>query len=393
MKCLYCGQEIGLNDTICKCCGAPQAKQRETAETVEERHIEQSIEEYKEDNVSEQVLHEGRHIVESKPDKTTRNVIIALIILIILLICCAGGYVLSNMTSYSNSLVDADAELIDPTDTFTDAANITEEPDKEEQILQRARYIFENLPDHKNLNDVDKTVFSPSFLIVLKQAFAILDELEGEDALDMDGLCYWYVGQDADDDDGLQDISLQSFDDETAVVKVRYKNCGYIGEHKMRLVCSDGQWLCDNWDDMKEGLLVDINIVLSAKKQAESSLKFEVYRCIVDSIRGRVGPGKEYDEDEDWWSNIKQGEEVWYLNNTTNGYHKCLIRGYRSEPCIIWIPKDCLEPVGKREEVMWSQKTLEEYGCVKKKEKEEEKEEEKEKESRFVFPKSKKGLL
>ena len=291
MKCIYCGQEIGLYDTICKCCGAPLTKQTEITEAVEEKHVEQSTEEDEEESVPEQVLQVGSSVVENKPNKTTKNVIITLLAL---LICCAGGYVLYNMTS-SNSLDYADAEQIDPTDTIADATNITEEPNTEEQILQRAEYIFKNLPDHRMLDDIDKTVFSPSFLELLEKAFAIFDELEGEEAMAMDRLYYWYVGQDDSYDDGLQDISLLSKNDETAVVKVTYKNCGYLVEHKMRLVCSDRQWLCDNWDDMKEGLLEDMEMEgLSMETQTEEELPIlEEDKSVVDSIRSQVDPGEE----------------------------------------------------------------------------------------------------
>ncbi len=360
MKCLYCGQEIGLYDTICKCCGAPQTKHKETAEFVEEKHVEQSEKEDKGEYVPEQVLHEGNNAVENKPNKTTKYIILALFAL---LACCAGGYILYNITS-GKSLDYSDLGLIDSADTITGATSMAEGTDKEKKILQRAEYIFKNLPDHRRLDDVDKSVFSPSFLDVLEKASALHKKLCEEGCLDMDRIAYWYVGQDDSNDDGLQGILLLSENDEIADVEVKYKNCGNIEEHKMRLICSNGQWLCDNWDDMKEGLHEDMK-GLSMDTQTEGHLKLEIYRCVVDSVRGRVGPGKEYDEDEDWWSNVERGDEVWYLNNTANDYQECLISGYRGSPCIIWIPKDCLEPTGEQEEMTWSLKELEESGYVK----------------------------
>jgi hypothetical protein len=359
MKCLYCGQEIGPYDTICRCCGAPLTGQKETAETDEERNSEQSKEEDIGENVSEQVLHEGNSTVENKPNKTTKYIILALLAL---LVCCAGGYVLCNMTS-SEPIYYADAELTDSADTNTGATNMVEEADKEEKILKCAEYIFKNLPDHRWLDEVDKSVFSPSFLEVLEKASALHKKHLNEGCLAMDRIDYWYVGQDGCFDDGLQGISLLSENDETAVVEVKYKNCN-IEKHKMSLVYSDGQWLCDNWDNMKEGLLEDMKD-LSMDTHTEGSLKLDIFRCVVDSIRGRVGPGIEYEEDEDWWSNVERGDKVWYLNNTTNDYRECLIRGYRGSLCIIWIPKDCLEPTGEQEEMTWSLKELEQFGYVK----------------------------
>ena len=231
------------------------------------------------------------------------------------------------------------------------------------QLLQRVGYIFLNLPDHRWLDEVDKSVFSPSFLEVLEKASALHKKHLNEGCLAMDRIDYWYVGQDGCYDDGLQGISLLSENDEIADVEVKYKNCD-IEKHKMRLVYSDGQWLCDNWDNMKEGLLEDMKD-LSMDTHTEGSLKLDIFRCVVDSIRGRVGPGIEYEEDEDWWSNVERGDEVRYLNNTTNDYRECLISGYRGSPCIIWIPKDCLEPTGEQEEVLWSLKELEQFGYVK----------------------------
>lgn len=124
---------------------------------------------------------------------------------------------------------------------------------KEEQILERANYIFKNIPDHRDLEEVDKTVFTPTFLDVLEKAFALDRELEEKGDLSMEAVAYWYLGQDGSPDDGLRDISVISYDDNTAYVKVEYKNFEVI-EHRMKLVCSDGQWYCDNWDDMKEDL-------------------------------------------------------------------------------------------------------------------------------------------
>lgn len=124
---------------------------------------------------------------------------------------------------------------------------------REQQILQRAGYIFLNLPDHKNIDDVDKSVFSSSFGEVLEKAFAYEKKLEEEGYLDLEDVYYWYMAQDIMSDDGLQSISLQSADDKSAIVKVMYKNYD-ISEHEMRLVYSDNQWYCDNWDDMKERL-------------------------------------------------------------------------------------------------------------------------------------------
>lgn len=119
MKCLYCGQEIGLYDTICKCCGAPQTKHKETAEFVEEKHVEQSEKEDKGECVPEQVLHEGNNVVENKPNKTTKYIILALFAL---LACCASGYILYNTTS-GKSLDYSDLGLIDSADTIIGVVN------------------------------------------------------------------------------------------------------------------------------------------------------------------------------------------------------------------------------------------------------------------------------
>ena len=130
---------------------------------------------------------------------------------------------------------------------------------REQHILQRAEYIFKNLPDHKDIDDVDKTVFSSSFLDVLERASSLAEKLSEEGIIGMESVIYWYVSQDEYVDDGLQGISLQSDDDKTAVVKVIYKNCGVKNDHYMKLVYTDGKWYCDNWDSMKENLQEEMN--------------------------------------------------------------------------------------------------------------------------------------
>ena len=124
---------------------------------------------------------------------------------------------------------------------------------KEGQILERANYIFKNIPDHRDLEKVDKTVFTPSFLDVLEKAFALDRELKEKGDLSMETVAYWYFGQDGNPDDGLRDISVISYDDNTAYVKVEFKNFE-VKKHRMKLVYSDEQWYCDNWDEKKQDL-------------------------------------------------------------------------------------------------------------------------------------------
>ena len=147
------------------------------------------------------------------------------------------------------------------TEMSTDTIN-SKEQTKEEQILERANYIFKNIPDHSEISDVDKSVFTSSFREVLEKAFALEDELKGEDALVLDGIAYWCCGNDFGTDDGLKGISLLSATNNNAVVKVEYKNCGEVREHYMKLACIDGQWYCNDWDNKKEDLQRSIEHVI-----------------------------------------------------------------------------------------------------------------------------------
>ena len=148
-----------------------------------------------------------------------------------------------------------------------------EKEEKERVILDRARYIFENLPDHMDLEEVDKTVFTPSFLEVLEKAFALDREFGG---WDMEAVAYWYTGQDGGDDDGLVGMSVSSSNDKKATINVIYRNWKEES-HTMKLKYHDGQWLCDDWDNMKAILQKDV-------KSMNQNIRTEHYRMEGDIV-------------------------------------------------------------------------------------------------------------
>ncbi|MBQ7462396.1 MAG: hypothetical protein IJS63_09120 [Bacteroidaceae bacterium] len=147
----------------------------------------------------------------------------------------------------------------------TEIGLIQEQVEQEQKIIERAEYIFKNLPNHKSIEVVDNTVFTPSFLTVLEKANGYWEMLAASDEEDLtfESVFYWYQGNEIDPDGKLVGLSLSKIENDTAYIKVIYKNYE-PKEHTMKLILVNGQWLCDNWDKMKENLLTNI-------KQIESS--------------------------------------------------------------------------------------------------------------------------
>lgn len=126
---------------------------------------------------------------------------------------------------------------------------------EQEQIIERAEYIFNNLPNHNSIEEVDNTVFTPSFLTVLEKSNGYWDMLAASDEEDLafEDAFYWYQGNEIDPDGKLIGMSVTKIENDTAYVKVIYKNYD-SQEHTMRLILVNGQWCCDEWDDKKESL-------------------------------------------------------------------------------------------------------------------------------------------
>ena len=77
--------------------------------------------------------------------------------------------------------------------------------DKEQQIFGRVQYIFQNLPNHKSIEEVDNTVFTPSFLTVLEKSNGYWDMLAASDGeeLAFESAFFWYQGNEIDPDGKL----------------------------------------------------------------------------------------------------------------------------------------------------------------------------------------------
>lgn len=193
---------------------------------------------------------------ENKADKSDRRTngfikyiafgLIAAVVVVLLVIWLVNPKAPTPLLENSDSL-----ELV------KDSAK-SEKGTRDEKILERAKYIFKNIPDHREFDSVDKSVFSASFIEVLEKTNAIYKEASEQGDLDGESIFYWYSGQDGDTNDGLVGISVSSSDDRLAYVTVKYRNFE-VAEHRMKLIFQDGLWLCDNWDEKKEELLKEID--------------------------------------------------------------------------------------------------------------------------------------
>lgn len=282
IKCPDCGKMFSEYADFCPECGCP-VEDAKAANRLNDHSLPQSKEsEFQKSSIAEgekqnsiTVLDSSNKEIEDNDevevegeDEQTHDFskyygygILVVAVLVLLLI---------GLVNHCKSIPTAsEAEVV------TDTIN-SKEQTKEEQIIERANYIFKNIPDHSEISDVDKSVFTSSFREVLEKAFALEDELTGEDALVLDGIAYWYCGNDFGSDDGLKGISLLSVADDNAVIKVEYKNCGEVREHYMKLACIDGQWYCNDWDNKKEDLQRSMEHVVKNTRTEHRHMEGEI---------------------------------------------------------------------------------------------------------------------
>lgn len=130
--------------------------------------------------------------------------------------------------------------------------------DEEQELFGLAQYIFQNLPDHKSIEEVDHSIFSPTFLAVLEKANSYWDMLAASDddvsISSIKTACLWYRGNECDSEGKLVRISVPKIKNDKAQLKIVYKN-SEEQEHIMKLVRINDQWYCDDWDSKKEDLL------------------------------------------------------------------------------------------------------------------------------------------
>ena len=127
--------------------------------------------------------------------------------------------------------------------------------DEEQELFGLAQYIFQNLPDHKSIVEVDNSIFSPTFLAVLEKANGYWDMLAASDddvsISSIKTAFLWYRGNECDSEGKLVRISVPKIKNDKAQLKIVYKN-SEEQEHIMELVRINGQWYCDDWDNKKE---------------------------------------------------------------------------------------------------------------------------------------------
>ena len=127
--------------------------------------------------------------------------------------------------------------------------------DEEQKLFGLAQYIFQNLPDHKSIVEVDNSIFSPTFLAVLEKANGYWDMLAASDddvsISSIKTAFLWYRGNECDSEGKLVRISVPKIKNDKAQLKIVYKN-SEEQEHIMELVRINGQWYCDDWDNKKE---------------------------------------------------------------------------------------------------------------------------------------------
>lgn len=131
--------------------------------------------------------------------------------------------------------------------------------DKEQQLLERSRYIVMDFEKKEFTNFVDDGIFSPSFHEILMKSYQLEQNMTEVD-LSFDGLYYWLQGNEFDPEGKLVGISVSIIENDKAEVKVVYKS-NVPQLHIMKLVRVNEQWYCDNWDSKKEDLLEVIEIV------------------------------------------------------------------------------------------------------------------------------------
>ena len=118
-------------------------------------------------------------------------------------------------------------------------------------LVERAKYIFEKVPDHDST--IDSTIFSEDFYNVVKEAIEIDDKWEAEGDLSGEGIHYWYSGQDGGGKDGLVGVYVKEKSKTKAIVVAQYREWNSVKLHKMSLICENGSWVLDDWDGTKEG--------------------------------------------------------------------------------------------------------------------------------------------
>lgn len=127
--------------------------------------------------------------------------------------------------------------------------------DEEQELFGLAQYIFQNLPDHKSIVEVDNSIFSPTFLAVLEKANGYWDMLAASDddvsISSIKTAFLWYRGNECYSEGKLVRISVPKIKNDKAQLKIVYKN-SEEQEHIMELVRINGQWYCDDWDNKKE---------------------------------------------------------------------------------------------------------------------------------------------
>lgn len=151
----------------------------------------------------------------------------------------------------------------------------------EEELLKRAKYIVSQVPDHKEFENVDHTVFSKDLCDVLTKTDKLYEHLcdIGWDGIFLERHIYWFRSQDWGEYDCAK-LNVLTNTCNTAEVVFQYYTIWsqddtqeYANCYIMKLIKENGEFVLDDWIavnesgseyySQKEALIEDYNVCLS----------------------------------------------------------------------------------------------------------------------------------